>query len=1059
MKKLRLFCAVLLTGGLFSCSKTRSDSSSSFVSSEQSSGEEYGKVDISVPKDIDYDTDPKSPYTIYPTPHNIHYEKSVYRIPRIVEATIESGIDEATEDYLYEVMALKDVMVRKSESATEGYRVLLGIDQSGEAVDRFVNENQSALFEKTDAYYLSIDEKNIVILGKDTDACFYGLTTLKGIFEQTTNVVRCLEVEDYSDCTYRGFIEGYYGIPWTKDERIELMEYGSKVKSNIYIYAPKDDSYHSTDWRSLYNESDLLDLKEEIETGRRTKTRFAWAIHPFLSSAITDDNYTESVVVIKNKFEQLYETGVRQFVISADDVSVDETKKVNAALQKNLLNEMSSWCKSKGDCYDLIFVPSAYCYQSETRLNIYLEPYYEELCDGLDQDVEIMWTGNSICSSVSTGKWEEFTALTGKKAFMWLNWPVNDYSVKHLMMGKGEVLNQKISYDQEIGFTGIVTNPMQQAEESKLSIFAVSDYCWNINGFDCDASYAYSFKTIESNESESLYRLCRHLTNATLYEGRYFDESEEFKPLVENFEEKFYAGDVSGISSLIPLYQEIVSDADSFLNNAENLALRDSMRPWIEYLKRMALASEFYLKVIENSLSPDSMTWFETAERYFAEMEEQKAPVLNTILYNIDYVSVEGGVSVLKPFLNLIRAIAKDEAYLAAGKYLGVTYKGFTGVYEGDLNNVIDEDTDTYVWMDGYPEENAYVRVDLGEITEIKDIRILQGNGKNNDKMSGVIEVSTDGKNFTEVGTIDGLETIVDLRENPVSGRFVRIRSTEKGATWVAIRDISVNQLGELHGTASYEGFDTIYSGTMNNVVDGDDETFVWFGSAPTTDSAITVDLKTVQVIDNIQILTGNSTGSDTFDAVVSVSENGVDYTEVGKIYYGTTSSNLYLQNLGQEYTGRYIRLSSLDSGGTWVALKEIRVNTLESLSKSITCGNLTFYTAESSVNNMIDDDLNSYAWFKSYTEGSYLLLDLLEVKEINTITLYMGNDNSPNDYFPHYEILTSENGTDYVSRGTFTDKELTLTLDTTIDARYVKMVVSDFETSNWVVVREFSAS
>ena len=267
-----------------------------------------------------------------------------------------------------------------------------------------------------------------------------------------------------------------------------------------------------------------------------------------------------------------------------------------------------------------------------------------------------------------------------------------------------------------------------------------------------------------------------------------------------------------------------------------------------------------------------------------------------------------------------------------------------------------------------------------------------------------------------------------------------------------------VFHIDEPQATASYEGFDTIYSGTMNNVVDGDDETFVWFGSAPTTDSAITVDLKTVQVIDNIQILTGNSTGSDTFDAVVSVSENGVDYTEVGKIYYGTTSSNLYLQNLGQEYTGRYIRLSSLDSGGTWVALKEIRVNTLESLSKSITCGNLTFYTAESSVNNMIDDDLNSYAWFKSYTEGSYLLLDLLEVKEINTITLYMGNDNSPNDYFPHYEILTSENGTDYVSRGTFTDKELTLTLDTTIDARYVKMVVSDFETSNWVVVREFSA-
>lgn len=927
MKKMRLFCALLLAGSLISCTKKANENSASSVSSsEQSSGEDYGKVTISLPAKTDTDTDPHSPYTIYPTPHEVRYGKSVYRIPRAVEATIESGIDEATEAYLYEVMALKDVAVLPSGSTGEGYRILLGIDQSGEAVDRYVTEDQSALFMKTDAYSLSIEEKNIVILGKDTDACFYGLTTLKSIFEQTNDAVRCMEIEDYSDCTYRGFIEGYYGIPWTKDERIELMEYGSQVKSNIYIYAPKDDSYHSTDWRSLYNESDLLDLKEEIEAGRRTKTRFAWAIHPFLSSPITENGYAEGVLAVKNKFEQLYENGVRQFVISADDVSVDDTKRVNATLQKNLLNEMSSWCRSKGDCYPLIFVPSAYCYQSETRLNLYLEPYYEELCDGLDEDVEIMWTGDSISSSVQTGRWEEFTALTGKKAFMWLNWPVNDYSVEHLLMGKGEVLNQRISYGQEVAFTGIVTNPMQQAEESKLSIFAVSDYCWNINGFDCDASYAYSFQTVEPNEPEAFYRLCQHLTNATLYEGKYFAESEEFKPYVEDFEKKYEEGDLTPIASLIPLYEQIVSDADAYLNHAGNRALRDSIRPWIEYLKRMAQASALYLKVLENPSDADAMMKFETAEKYAVEMKEQKAPVLDKILYNIDLVSVDGGVSVLKPFLNLIRAMAKDEAYLASGKYLGVTYKGFSGVYEGSLDHVVDGDPDTYVWLDGYPEKGAFVRVDLGEITEIRDIRILQGNGSNSDKMSGVIEVSSDGKNYTEVGTIDGLETILDLRENPVSGRFVRIRSTEKGATWCAIRDISVNRLGELTKKISY----------------------------------------------------GN------IDLEPSVITNA---------------------------------------------------------------------------NNMIDGDLNTYTWFGiNRNDGAYLLLDLLEIKEIQTISLYMGKSDSPSDYFHAYEVQISENGVDFVSLGAFTEAELILNPESSVRARYVRVLAMATDPYG-IVVREFSAS
>lgn len=267
-----------------------------------------------------------------------------------------------------------------------------------------------------------------------------------------------------------------------------------------------------------------------------------------------------------------------------------------------------------------------------------------------------------------------------------------------------------------------------------------------------------------------------------------------------------------------------------------------------------------------------------------------------------------------------------------------------------------------------------------------------------------------------------------------------------------------VFHIDEAQVSASYEGFESIYSGSMSNVVDRDDDTFVWFGSVPTTDSTITVDLKKVTEISDIRILTGNATGTDTFDAVVSVSENGVDYVEVGNLSYGTTLAMVDLRN--QEQSARYIRLSALDSGGAWVALKEISVNQLPALNKSVSYGNISLETSvQTSANYMIDGDLSTYAWFGyNRTEGAYLLLDLLEVKTIDTVTLYMGKDDSPDDYFHHYEILTSENGTDYVSLGTFEAKELTLNLETAVNARYVKVLALSLDADNGIVVREFSA-
>ena len=64
-------------------------------------------------------------------------------------------------------------------------------------------------------------------MGKDTDASFYGLTTLYHVLAQTESLsIRNFTIEDYADVVSRGFIEGYYGNPWSTEDRVNLMDMG-----------------------------------------------------------------------------------------------------------------------------------------------------------------------------------------------------------------------------------------------------------------------------------------------------------------------------------------------------------------------------------------------------------------------------------------------------------------------------------------------------------------------------------------------------------------------------------------------------------------------------------------------------------------------------------------------------------------------------------------------------------------------------------------------------------------------------------------------------------------
>ena len=126
--------------------------------------------------------------------------------------------------------------------------------------------------------------------------------------ESEAPVLRNVTVEDYAEIKNRGFIEGYYGNPWSNADRAELMRYGGDLKLTQYFFAPKDDPYHNKKWRELYPEEKLAEIRELARVGNQNKTRYVWTIHPFMNNRIrfgNDADYQKDLETIKAKFTQL----------------------------------------------------------------------------------------------------------------------------------------------------------------------------------------------------------------------------------------------------------------------------------------------------------------------------------------------------------------------------------------------------------------------------------------------------------------------------------------------------------------------------------------------------------------------------------------------------------------------------------------------------------------------------------------------------------------------------------------------------------------------------------
>lgn len=866
-----------------------------------------------------------------------NYSLTISPIPQYVkqnpggfEITPEVGLVTSDKTDEYAVQAVKDILTtagvknikeRAPEDLPVSNEVTVWVGGPSEIAN--TNEKLSTLNVEgpdnlpSEGYVLAIGKgengiRNIVLSGKDNRGTFYAAQTLRQIIRTNGNNVwvPCVEVRDYPAMPYRGTIEGFYGTPWSHENRLDQIQFYGKMKMNTYIYAPKDDPYHREKWKEPYPADKLSQLQELVNKCKENHVDFNFAISPGLTIRFSSD---EDFQLLVNKAQAMWNLGVRTFSILLDDINPDlkDPKDIqmfgndvnpSAAAQAYILNRFQrEFIETHPGANPLETVPTEYYVAKHT-------PYLDRMAELTDSNVVFMWTGPAVVpSAISAVQAKTIKEVMKHDVLIWYNYPVNDYCRNQLLMGPETGLDTQLS---DNGIVGIISNPMNEAEASKIPVFTIADYNWNPKTYNAEDSWIRAMKNFGSNVFDSLYTFSDSSRSSVLTR----QESTSLKPVVDEFWKNYNSGDKDAADktakSLINEFQKIQrapSDLRNNLGNPEFISETDGYLKKLEALGASGVAAVNMLLGLEHKDS-------QSAWRYRIELGKayQQAKAINL---NI-------GSKVIQPFItNALNeydkaiSIVKIKAFSTLG-----TYSDYI------IDNMIDGNVNTFYWTDRAAVKDDYFGIDFGKNTDIYTIHILMGKDtKATDYMrNAVVEFSSDNSNWSTLTEPLSVREIT-VNNIAIKARYIRLRCTaDYGPWWVQVREFTVGTT-PLEITKAISSINTYSNYTPDRMTDNDTNTFYWTSARGKAGDYFGVDLGEIKQVKTLGILMGAPWGDSDYmrNGVVEYSTDNNTWTAITGVL---SEKEISLNNLA--VNARYIRYRCVQDYGTdWIKVREFYVN------------------------------------------------------------------------------------------------------------------------------------
>ncbi|WP_326563619.1 beta-N-acetylglucosaminidase domain-containing protein [Micromonospora peucetia] len=717
---------------------------------------------------------------ILPVPQQIDSRPSFVSVPKNIDVVAGEAADPAARTALVELLSAHGVTARivgDSDLTTRSPMIILGGPGETPASTNALRDLKVTGPESLprEGYVLAAGRdqrgrERIVLSGVDGAGTFYAVQSLRQLLVAKGShlAVDGVQIRDWPGYQVRGGMESFYGPVWSQEDRRSQIEFLARHKMNQFFYGPADDLRTGSDWASLYEAAELARLKEIVDLSKARHVDFVYRISPEApmapSKGICHVRETDRAKLLA-RFEQMWEIGVRSYVVAWDDVSGNFACQEDrdayrgdrsplAVAQAEVTNFVQKeFIEKHPGANRMVAVPTEYWGMTKT-------PYTERFDELLSTEVDLYWTGPAVVSpSITEADLQAAQDVWSRHRIMlWDNYPVNDYSTNRLLLGPLKNRDASMA-DKTIGISFNELVGFQDA--SQIALGTQADYSWNPVAYDAERSWTHTLQILGGDAYEEL-RLFAENNRASVLDAT---TRPEFAALINRLMADYRAGrpvtaQLDRVDRELRHLEELPAALRAKLDNP---VLLKQIAPWLDRVGVTGQAGRAALRVLKaQDTGASEAGWVARRDQASARL------ILDRTWHQIS----PGPVDELLSF-----AAAQSDAYIGDRWYgdLG-TPTGTPAAASGSrLANLTDRRDDTVYVAASVPQAGDAVTVPITKPHPLSGVTVVQDATAPAD---GMIQALVDGTwvnlgqladGFTKVPAKDLAATAVRIQWTPGS--------------------------------------------------------------------------------------------------------------------------------------------------------------------------------------------------------------------------------------------------------------------------------------------------
>ena len=330
--------------------------------------------------------------------------------------------------------------------------------------------------------------------------------------------------------------------------------------------------------------------------------------------------------------------------------------------------------------------------------------------------------------------------------------------------------------------SGFVANPMERAEASKVALYGVADYAWNMKAYHPESDFAEACRYVLTEAPEAFQTFCENNCDPGPNGHRYRrDESVRNAgyagAFLLDFRQHRYNADAA--DQMNRLFAEIAA-APAAIETSRNKALIDEIKPWLMQFHLLGKAGQAAIRTAEAGQGQDrAATW----QSYLSltSLLDSMRTIDRTYNQNPYQKGVKVGSRVLTPFVQEIHSGIGSNLLFSDQSDATTTRMSKASILT-DIEQLKYQPLKEGKDQIGYNRLNEVLRIEPGQSFGLtwelqKEATSFNFSLPKSENSGRVFEWSADGKQWTAIADIPADQAHFKLEKIAPEARYIRMRN------------------------------------------------------------------------------------------------------------------------------------------------------------------------------------------------------------------------------------------------------------------------------------------